>query len=377
MRNGPSGRARKIRVLIVDDSAVIRRLLTEVLSRDPGIDVVGAAADPYIARDKIRRLQPDVLTLDVEMPRMDGLTFLEKLMRGHPMPVVMISGLIPKECEVTLRALELGAVNFATKPQVDLLDGMPEAFPEIAEKIREAAHARLRPAPVTLPPHLVAARRPLSADAPAAPRVIAIGASTGGTEAIREILLAMPPDAPGIVIVQHMPERFTRAFAERCDKLCPIRVKEAEDGDRVLPGQALIAPGNYHMRLFRDGRGGYRVRLDQDPHVNRHRPSVDVLFHSTAAAAGANAVGVILTGMGADGAHGLRAMRQAGARTIAEHEASCVVYGMPKEAIALGAADYVLPLPKIAGALLDLAEPAVSAGRHGNDHRRDDDAMDV
>jgi two-component system, chemotaxis family, protein-glutamate methylesterase/glutaminase len=376
MRNGGGTGARKIRVLIVDDSAVIRRLLTEVLSRDPGIEVVGAAADPYIARDKIRRLQPDVLTLDVEMPRMDGLTFLEKLMRGHPMPVVMISGLIPKECEVTLRALELGAVNFATKPQVDLLDGMPEAFPEIAEKIREAAQARLRPAPAPLGPRLTPART-ASTEAPSAPRIVAIGASTGGTEAIREILLEMPPDAPGIVIVQHMPEKFTRAFAERCDKLCPIRVKEAEDGDRVLQGHALIAPGNYHMRVFRDGRGGYRVRIDQEPHVNRHRPSVDVLFHSAAAAAGANAIGVILTGMGADGAHGLRAMREAGSRTIAEHQASCVVYGMPKEAIALGAADYVLPLPKIAGALLGLAEPPVGAGRQAADQRRYDDAVDI
>jgi two-component system chemotaxis response regulator CheB len=295
-----------------------------------------------------------VLTLDVEMPRMDGLTFLEKLMRGHPMPVVMISGLIPKECEVTLRALELGAVNFATKPRVDLMEGVPEAFPEIAEKIREAAHARLRPVP-TLPPRPARApARPAPLEGQSAPRVIAIGASTGGTEAIREILLDMPPDAPGIVIVQHMPEKFTRAFAERCDKLCAIRVKEAEDGDRILQGHALIAPGNYHMRVFRDGRG-YRVRIDQEPHVNRHRPSVDVLFHSAATVAGANAVGVILTGMGADGAQGLHAMRKAGARTIAEHESTCVVYGMPKEAIALGGAEQVLPLERIAAAMLRLS----------------------
>jgi len=374
MRNGATD-ARKIRVLIVDDSAVIRRLLTEVLSRDPGIEIVGAAADPYIARDKIRRLQPDVLTLDVEMPRMDGLTFLEKLMRGHPMPVVMISGLIPKECEVTLRALELGAVNFATKPQVDLMEGVPEAFPEIAEKIREAAHARLRPAAALPPRPARPTARPAPLEGHPAPRIIAIGASTGGTEAIREILLEMPPDAPGIVIVQHMPEKFTRAFAERCDKLCAIRVKEAEDGDRILQGHALIAPGNYHMRVFRDARG-YRVRIDQEPHVNRHRPSVDVLFHSAATVAGANAVGVILTGMGADGAHGLRAMRKAGAKTIAEHESTCVVYGMPKEAIALGAVDYVLPLTKIAGALLELAQASVPASRSA-DARRYDDAVDV
>jgi two-component system chemotaxis response regulator CheB len=359
---------RKIRVLVVDDSAVMRRILTDLLSLDPAIEVVGAAADPYIARDKIRRLQPDVLTLDVEMPRMDGLTFLEKLMRSHPMPVVMVSALTPSGCDVTLRALELGAVNFVTKPQVGLQERMPGAIPEIVEKIREAAQARVRSARPEPPPRRPLPPRPRDG-AVLAQRVIAVGASVGGTEAIRELLGGMPADGPGIVIVQHMPERFTRNFAERCDRLSAMRVREAEDGAPVVQGEALIAPGGYHMRLASDG-AGYRVRLDQSAAVNRHRPSVDVLFHSVAATAGSNAVGVILTGMGADGARGLLAMRRAGARTIAEDEASCVVYGMPREAVALGAAEYVLPMPRIAQVALELAEAptasradAVNAGR--------------
>ena len=348
---------RKIRVLVVDDSAVMRRLLTDLLSRDPGIDVVGAAPDPYIARHKIQRLQPDVLTLDVEMPRMDGLTFLEKLMRSHPMPVVMISALTPSGCDVTLRALELGAVNFVTKPQVDVNERIAGTIPEIVEKIREAAQARIRPARPAPQPTAVVARRPDSGVF--ARRVIAVGASVGGTEAIREFLGGMPEDAPGIVIVQHMPERFTRSFAERCDSLSAVTVREAEDGMPVVQGEALIAPGGQHMRLASDG-AGYRVRLDQAAPVNRHRPSVDVLFHSVAATAGANAVGVILTGMGADGARGLLEMRRAGAHTIAEDEASCVVYGMPKEAVALGAAERVLPMGRIAQAALEMAEAAAS-----------------
>ncbi|HEV8472351.1 MAG TPA: chemotaxis response regulator protein-glutamate methylesterase [Methylomirabilota bacterium] len=359
---------RKIRVLVVDDSAVMRRILTDLLSLDPAIEVVGAAADPYIARDKIRRLQPDVLTLDVEMPRMDGLTFLEKLMRSHPMPVVMVSALTPSGCDVTLRALELGAVNFVTKPQVGLQERMPGAIPEIVEKIREAAQARVRSARPEPPPRLPISLR-LRDGAVPTQRVIAVGASVGGTEAIRELLGGMPADGPGIVIVQHMPERFTRSFAERCDRLSAMRVREAEDGAPVVQGEALIAPGGSHMRLASDA-AGYRVRLDQSAAVNRHRPSVDVLFHSVAATAGSNAVGVILTGMGADGARGLLAMRRAGGRTIAEDEASCVVYGMPREAVALGAAEHVLPMPRIAQVALELAEAptasradAVNAGR--------------
>jgi two-component system, chemotaxis family, protein-glutamate methylesterase/glutaminase len=357
----------RIRVLVVDDSALMRRMLTELLSRDPGIEVVGAAPDPYIARDKILRLHPDVLTLDVEMPRMDGLTFLEKLMRAHPMPVVMVSSLTPRGGETTLRALELGAVDFVPKPHPDLVARMPEVIPEILEKIKAAAAARPRP----LPP-VRAAASPRAAGRAATPasapllrttqRVIALGASTGGTEAIREFLAEMPADAPGIVIVQHMPEKFTRVFAERCDGLCTIRVKEAEDGDRVLQGHALIAPGNYHLKLCRDG-ANYAVRIEQSPPVNRHRPSVDVLFESAAAAAGLNAVGVILTGIGADGARGLLAMKRAGARTIAQDEATCVVFGMPREAIALGAADHVLPLSKICRAALELSEAAGPGSR--------------
>jgi two-component system chemotaxis response regulator CheB len=348
---------RKIRVLVVDDSALMRRILTDLLARDPGIEVVGVAPDPYVARDKILRLKPDVLTLDVEMPRMDGLTFLERLMRSHPMPVVMVSSLTQRGCETTLRALELGAVDFVTKPQLDVIGRMPEVIPVILEKIKAAAVARPRrgapspPSPERRPP----VPRPTPAVVKTTGRVIALGASTGGTEAIREFLMEMPADAPGILIVQHMPEKFTRAFADRCDSLCTVRVKEAEDGDRVLQGHALIAPGNYHMRLFRDG-ARYAVRVDQGPPVNRHRPSVDVLFGSTAEAAGSSAVGIILTGMGADGAHGLLEMKRAGARTIAQDEATSVVFGMPREAIALGAVDHVLPLSKICRATLELAE---------------------
>jgi two-component system, chemotaxis family, protein-glutamate methylesterase/glutaminase len=344
---------RKIRVLVVDDSALMRRILTDLLSRDPGIEVIGAAQDPYIARDKILRLQPDVLTLDVEMPRMDGLTFLEKLMRAHPMPVVMVSSLTLKGAETTLRALELGAVDFVSKPQLDLVERMPETIPEVVEKIKAASLARpklVRRAP-TPHRHKAPGHQPTQAMPKTTQRIIAVGASTGGTEAIRELLTGLPADAPGVVIVQHMPEKFTRAFAERCNSLCTIQIKEAEDGDRLLQGHALIAPGNYHMRLCRDG-ASYYVRLEQGPPVNRHRPSVDVLFQAAAEVAGRNAVGVLLTGMGDDGARGLLAMKQAGAHTIAQDEESCVVFGMPKEAIKLGAVDKVLPLTEISATVL-------------------------
>ncbi len=349
---------KKIRVLIVDDSALIRQALTVLLQRDPQIEVVGAAADPYIARDKIKALAPDVLTLDVEMPRMDGLTFLEKLMRARPMPVVMVSSLTEAGCDTTLRALELGAVDFITKPKVDLREHLDEVAQEVIAKIRAAASARVvRPE----------SREPRVASREADPRpreswaairttdrLIAVGASTGGTEALKDFLIMLPADAPGVVIVQHMPEKFTRSFAERCDQLCAIRVKEAEDGDRVLAGHALIAPGNYHMALRRNG-AQYYVAVHSGPPVNRHRPSVDVLFESVAGCAGRNAVGVIMTGMGADGARGLLVMREAGAHTIAQDEATCVVFGMPKEAIALGAAEAVLPLNRIAPAALEMA----------------------
>lgn len=337
------------RVLVVDDSALMRQLLTQILESDPAVEVVGAAADPYAAWEKIQRLRPDVLTLDVEMPRMDGLTFLERLMHVRPTPVVMVSSLTEKGCQTTLRALELGAVDFVAKPRLDVAAGTVQLAGEIVDKVRAAAGARLRPRRAN----------PAAGGAPPAPRamiatthkVVAVGASTGGTEALRQLLSALPPDAPGLVIVQHMPEGFTRSFAERLDSLCRIRVREAQDGDRILPGHALLAPGNRHLEVARSGTT-FGVRVHDGEPVNRHRPSVDVLFASCARAMGSNAVGVILTGMGNDGARGLLEMRRAGAHTIAESEESCVVYGMPKEAVALGAAEAVLPLERIAAEVL-------------------------
>lgn len=350
----------KIRVLIVDDSALMRQLLTELLSQDPDIQVVGTAPDPYCAREKIKALHPDVLTLDVEMPRMDGLTFLEKLMAGHPMPVVMVSSLTDAGCQTTLRALELGAVDFFTKPKIDLRDGMEEQARDLIAKVKGTAHARVlgkgRGARGTnVPDSSPLAPRPMplasSAMLKTTDTIVAIGASTGGPEAIRELLEVLPPTMPPIVITQHMPEKFTRSFAERLNGRCRIAVKEAEDGDSVLPGHALIARGNYHMTLTRSG-ARYRVRLNQDPPVNRHRPSVDVLFQSVAQYAGGNSVGVILTGMGGDGAQGLLAMKQAGAYTVAQDERTCVVFGMPKEAIKLGGVEKILPLADIPAAIV-------------------------
>jgi two-component system chemotaxis response regulator CheB len=351
---------RRIRVLVVDDSALMRQALSTMLGRDPAIEVVGTASDPYVARDKIRALTPDVLTLDVEMPRMDGLSFLDKLMRAHPMPVVMVSSLTESGCDTTLRALELGAVDFVTKPKLDLREHMPTVAAEVIEKIKGAALARLRPRVMTLPG--VSRVRPRPMELRTTQQLLAVGASTGGTEALREFLTSLPADAPGAVIVQHMPEYFTRAFAERLDNLCTIRVKEAADGDRVLAGHALIAPGNHHLRLVREG-ATYMVRLGNDAPVNRHRPSVDVLFFSCAEYAGANAVGIIMTGMGDDGARGLAAMRAAGASTLAQDEASCVVFGMPRAAIELGAAERVLPLDRLAEAGLTLARTAAERRR--------------
>ena len=338
----------RIRVLIVDDSAVFRRLLSDLLGRDPALEVVGTAADGYIAERKVMTLCPDVVTLDVVMPRVDGLTLLDRLMRVRPLPVVMISGITAEACDVTLQALERGAVDFICKPQGDISTWLDAAAEEIAEKVKQAANARLRPLPVRPRPVM---RGPAAGQAPA---IVAIGASTGGTEAIAELLMALPADAPGMVIVQHMPREFTRRFAERCNAHTAVRVKEAEAGDEIVPGVALIAPGGLHLRVRRSGRR-YEVALDEQPPVNRHRPSVDVLFESVAQAAGPRAVGILLTGMGADGARGLLAMRRAGARTIAQDEKSCVVYGMPREAIGLGGAEIVLPLGRIARALLDLA----------------------
>lgn len=342
----------RTRVLIVDDSAVMRQLLSDILSRDPALEVVGVAGDPFVARDKIKALSPDVLTLDVEMPRMDGLSFLEKLMRARPMPVLMVSSLTEQGAATTLRALELGAVDFVTKPRLDVLTGTLELADEIIEKVKSAARARVRaPKPGAPPPASRAAAPVSGALLKSTNRVIAVGASTGGTEALREFLVPLPPDTPGIVIVQHMPANFTRSFAERLDSLCQVRVKEAENGDRILPGHVLIAPGNFHMRVKRSG-AVYSVEVFQGEPVNRHRPSVDVLFDSCAGELGANVVGVILTGMGADGAKGMLAMRRAGARTIAQDEASCVVFGMPREAIALGGAERTLALNDIPAEVL-------------------------
>jgi two-component system chemotaxis response regulator CheB len=341
----------KTKVLIVDDSALIRQVLADLLSHDPQLEVVGAASDPYVAWDKIKALKPDVLTLDVEMPRMDGLAFLERLMRVRPMPVVMVSSLTEKGCENTLRALELGAIDFVTKPKIDIKNGTVGLADEIIAKLKIAARAKVRPRQ-KLDAGAQARLNALRSEAPAkgSQKVIAIGASTGGTEALREVLTALPADAPGIVIVQHMPEHFTRAFAQRLDKLCQIRVQEARDGDRVLPGHALIAPGNFHMRVHRNG-AHYNVEVFMGEPVNRHRPSVDVLFHSCARHLGPNSVGVIMTGMGDDGARGLLAMRRAGARTVAQDEASSVVFGMPKEAIELGAVHDVVGLNRMAEAV--------------------------
>lgn len=342
--------SQRIRVLVVDDSALVRQLLTTILSSDPGIEVVGVAPDPYVAREKIMQLSPDVLTLDVEMPRMDGLTFLEKLMRSRPTPVVMVSSLTEKGASETLRALELGAVDFVAKPKCDVKDLLPQLAPELLAKVRMAAHARLvKPTTAAPAPKSLVAEPALRIGAQE--RFICIGASTGGTEALKHFLTSIPAQSPAILIVQHMPEKFTRAFAERLDSLCALRVKEASDGDRCVPGRVLIAPGNFHMKLVKDGAGCI-VRVVEGPPVNHHRPSVDVLFESAAQALGARAVGVILTGMGDDGANGLLAMRKAGARTLAQDEASCVVFGMPKVAIERGAVERVLPLDQLAAATL-------------------------
>jgi two-component system, chemotaxis family, protein-glutamate methylesterase/glutaminase len=339
---------RKVRTLIVDDSALVRRILTLELSRDPGIEVVGTAPDPYVARDRIVELSPDVLTLDIEMPRMDGLTFLRKLMRYRPMPVVVVSSLTPAGGELALEAIQAGAVEVIAKPGPAYSVG--DMSLQLADAIKAAARARLGPAvPVAKP----AVQR--LAMTRTTRKIIAVGASTGGTTAIEEMLMAMPPDCPAIAIVQHMPEHFTRSLAERLRELCAIDVKEAANGDALSNGRALVAAGNRHMVLRRSG-ANYYVEVKDGPLVSRHRPSVDVLFKSVARYAGRNAVGVIMTGMGRDGAAGLLEMREAGAGTIAQDEASSTVFGMPGEAIRLGAAGHVVPLRDIARTALALAE---------------------
>jgi two-component system chemotaxis response regulator CheB len=342
---------KSLKVLIIDDSALMRQLLTKILSSDPELTVVGTAGDPYVAREKIKALNPDVLTLDIEMPRMDGLTFLEKLMRGHPMPVVMVSSLTSKGADTTLRALSLGAIDFVSKPKLDVSNGTIEQAEEIVAKVKAAAKARVRLADVT-----TALPAPCGDNTyrfSATHKIVAIGASTGGTEALKELLSPLPADFPGIVIVQHMPEAFTRQFAARLDSLCKIRVQEAQDGDRILPGRALLAPGGHHMAVVRKG-AEYAVHVYRGERVNRHLPSVDVLFSSCARNMGKNALGVLLTGMGADGAKGMLEMKQACAFNIAQDEASCVVFGMPHEAILLHAVDQVLPLGNIPNALLQM-----------------------
>ena len=340
----------KTKVLIVDDSALIRSVMSEIISSQSDMQVVGVAPDPLVARELIKQTNPDVLTLDVEMPKMDGLDFLEKLMRLRPMPVVMVSSLTERGSEITMRALELGAVDFVTKPKISIQSGMREYTELIADKIRAAARARIRPRTLTPgapPTALPALRNPLTSSE----KLIIIGASTGGTEAIREFLMQMPSDCPGILIAQHMPEGFTTSFARRLDSLCKISVREAHGEERILPGHAYIAPGHSHLLLARSG-ANYVTRIEQSEPVNRHRPSVDVLFRSAALAAGKNAVGVILTGMGKDGAAGMLEMKTAGAHNFAQDEASCVVFGMPREAIALGGTHEVASLQDLPGLVL-------------------------
>jgi Chemotaxis response regulator containing a CheY-like receiver domain and a methylesterase domain len=338
---------KKIRVLCVDDSALVRGLMTEIINSQPDMEVVATAPDPLVARELIKRHNPDVLTLDVEMPRMDGLDFLERLMRLRPMPVLMVSSLTERGSEITLRALELGAVDFVTKPKLGIRDGLLEYTEVIADKIRATARARPRARPASAAPPAML-RKPLASTE----KLIIVGASTGGTEAIREVLLPLPPDSPAILITQHMPAGFTRSFAQRLDNLCAVTVREAVHGERVLPGHVYLAPGGEaHMKLGRSG-ANYVIELETSEPVNRHRPSVDVLFYSAAEAAGKNAIGVILTGMGKDGAAGLLAMKKAGAQTLAQDEASCVVYGMPREAVALGAVDEIVPLSQMSERIL-------------------------
>ena len=353
--------SRKINVLIIDDSALIRAILTEIINSSTDMNAVGAASNPLQAREMIKTLNPDVLTLDVEMPEMDGLTFLDKLMRLRPMPVLMISSLTERGSEAALRALELGAVDFLPKPKMGISDGMREYADTITEKIRIAYQARGKfRVPVasqardTLPA--------LGMRIGSTEKIIAVGASTGGTEAIKEFLIRLPADAPGIVIAQHMPEAFTKSFAARLDSLCKITVKEAQGNERILPGHAYIAPGHSHLLLKRSG-ANYMTELSQMPPVNHHRPSVEVLFRSVAQNAGKNVIGVMLTGMGKDGAVGMLEMRQAGAYNFAQDEATCVVFGMPREAIAVGAVDEVVPIQDMAQKVL---QRLISSGGAGN-----------
>ncbi len=349
----------KIRVMIIDDSAVVRQVIRETLEREPDIEVIGAAADPLFALDKMKTNWPDVITLDVEMPRMDGITFLRKIMNEHPTPVVICSSLTEKGAETTMEALAAGAVSIITKPKIGVKQHLQEASHDLISAVRAAARSNMRnlsaSARTTLtPPPKLTADAMLAADAAASTAmskttesIIAIGTSTGGTQALEAVLHMLPAVCPGIVIVQHMPEKFTAMFATRLNSLCQLEIREAQNGDRVIPGRALIAPGGRHMMLRRSG-AQYIVEVTDGPLVNRHKPSVDVLFRSVAQVAGKNALGIIMTGMGDDGARGLHEMHEAGAKTVAQDEATCVVYGMPREAVKLGGVDKVVPLDLIA-----------------------------
>ncbi|QNP58961.1 protein-glutamate methylesterase/protein-glutamine glutaminase [Paenacidovorax monticola] len=362
--------SKKIRVIVVDDSALVRSLLAEIINRQRDMECIGTANDPLIAREMIREMNPDVITLDVEMPRMDGIDFLGRLMRLRPMPVVMISTLTERGAEVTMKALELGAVDFVAKPRVGLASGLNELASQIVDKIRVAAVAQVRRAAAPAPGAAGGGAAAPVAAAPSAllgrlstEKIIAIGASTGGTEAIREVLVHMPPDSPAIVITQHMPPGFTTSFAARLNSLCQITVKEASNGERILPGHAYIAPGGTQFHINRSG-ANYVAVVDDGPPVNRHKPSVEVLFKSVAAVAGRNAFGIMLTGMGNDGAAAMREMRDAGSYNYVQDEASCIVFGMPREAIAHGAADEVLPLNQIAQALVTRLRSATDRLHH-------------
>ncbi len=343
----------KTRVVVVDDSALVRGLLAEIINRQPDMECVGAAADPLVAREMIRNLNPDVITLDVEMPRMDGLDFLSRLMRLRPMPVVMVSTLTERGAEVTLRALELGALDFVAKPKIGVADGLQQLAQDITDKVRTASRATIRrvttPPPAAGVPHAPATA---SVGRLSTEKLIFIGASTGGTEATKEVLMGLPPDCPAVVITQHMPPGFTKSYAARLAGLCRIRVKEASDGERILPGHGYIAPGGLHLTVERSG-ANYIARVQDGEPINRHKPSVEALFKSAARVVGPNALGIMLTGMGADGAKAMRELRDAGSYNLVQDEATCVVFGMPREAIAAGAAHEVLPLQRIAPALLE------------------------
>jgi len=340
----------KIRVLIVDDSAIARQVIAKALESDPGIEVVDTAPDPYVARDKIIKLKPDMITLDVEMPRMDGVTFLQKLMRHFPLPVVMVSSLTQKGAETTMAALEAGAVDVVAKPVMEK-HNLSEITIELIDKVKSAARARVRPRVKT--PGALQPVKPMSSMVATTNKIVAIGASTGGTEALREVLSRMPPNTPGTLVVQHMPATFTTAFADRLNQASAMNIKEAANGDSVAPGICLVAPGHSHMLLRRSG-SRYYVEVKNGPLVCRHRPSVEVLFNSVAKVAGRNAVGVIMTGMGADGAKGMLNMKNEGAATIAQDEQTCVVFGMPKEAIKAGGVDKVAPLQKIPESIISM-----------------------